>query len=71
MFCKKCGKELADDAKFCDQCGCQVNDAEPNLASDPILWRNIGIIVVVCLIAFLAVAIYNNGGIAVVFAFGK
>ena len=21
MFCKNCGKELANDAKFCDACG--------------------------------------------------
>lgn len=21
MFCKKCGKEIADDAKFCPSCG--------------------------------------------------
>ena len=24
MYCRKCGKELAQGAKFCDQCGCPV-----------------------------------------------
>lgn len=24
MFCKNCGKRLADDAKFCDGCGAQL-----------------------------------------------
>lgn len=26
MFCTKCGKELADDAKFCNSCGTPVQD---------------------------------------------
>lgn len=25
MFCSNCGKELADNAKFCDGCGSQIN----------------------------------------------
>ncbi len=24
MFCKKCGKEVQDDARFCPQCGTQI-----------------------------------------------
>jgi|GEM_PF-4857015 len=24
MFCKNCGRELKDDAKFCDNCGAKV-----------------------------------------------
>lgn len=27
MFCKNCGKELPDDAKFCNHCGAQQNSA--------------------------------------------
>lgn len=27
MFCQKCGKEIADDAQFCQFCGQQVNGA--------------------------------------------
>lgn len=71
MFCKNCGKEIADDAKFCDKCGCQVDGAESGLAEDPVLWRNIAIVVAICLAALLAVAIYNHGGIAVGVAFGR
>ena len=26
MFCRKCGKKLNDDSKFCDGCGCKVNE---------------------------------------------
>ena len=26
MFCKKCGKEIADDATFCSSCGTVVNE---------------------------------------------
>ena len=26
QYCRKCGKELADDAEFCDECGFQLND---------------------------------------------
>lgn len=28
MQCKNCGKELKDDAKFCDQCGTKVTEAD-------------------------------------------
>lgn len=24
MFCEKCGKELPDNARFCDSCGCEI-----------------------------------------------
>lgn len=30
MFCIKCGKELADDVKFCQYCGQQVGEAVKN-----------------------------------------
>ncbi len=29
MFCKKCGKEINDDAVVCVHCGCAVNDKKP------------------------------------------
>ena len=28
MLCKNCGKELRDDAKFCDQCGAKVTESD-------------------------------------------
>ena len=29
QYCRKCGKELADDAEFCEGCGFQLNE-NPN-----------------------------------------
>lgn len=29
IFCKKCGKPLPDDAKFCDNCGAEVEHSAP------------------------------------------
>lgn len=29
MFCKKCGKEINDDAVVCVHCGCSVEDKKP------------------------------------------
>lgn len=26
MFCKNCGKQICDDAKFCECCGTVIND---------------------------------------------
>lgn len=26
MFCKKCGVEIMEGAKFCASCGCKIND---------------------------------------------
>lgn len=71
MFCKNCGKEIANDAKFCEHCGCKLDGDDSTLAEDPVLWRNIAIVVGICLAALLAVAIYNHGGIAVGVAFGR
>ena len=28
MFCKNCGKEIADNAKFCEHCGAQLVEDE-------------------------------------------
>lgn len=32
MICKKCGKEISDDSKFCPICGCKVKNANDMLA---------------------------------------
>lgn len=29
MYCKYCGKEIADDSKFCQHCGSKQDDATP------------------------------------------
>ena len=31
MFCKNCGAQLADDAKFCDVCGAQTSAEQADI----------------------------------------
>lgn len=33
MYCKKCGKEIADDVEYCPGCGAAINVSELELAS--------------------------------------
>lgn len=33
MYCKKCGKEIADDIEYCPRCGAAINVSELELAS--------------------------------------
>ena len=35
MWCNKCGKEIADQAKFCNHCGAMLNNTQPRSASAP------------------------------------
>ena len=35
MFCKFCGNELAEDAKFCTKCGKIASDKEATAVSEP------------------------------------
>ena len=35
MYCRKCGTELAPDAKFCKKCGTAVRDGGPSPAAEP------------------------------------
>ncbi len=30
MFCKNCGNELENNAKFCSKCGCSVEEGNPH-----------------------------------------
>lgn len=42
MYCRKCGKELAADARYCSQCGTAVrgtNWEEVNVAADDLVSR--------------------------------
>ena len=36
MFCKKCGKELFDEAVICPQCGCATENSAPVQKSEQI-----------------------------------
>ncbi len=45
MFCRNCGKNLSDNAKFCDGCGTRVDTApapasQPSISTTPPLKRN-------------------------------
>ena len=35
MFCSKCGKEMADDAKFCASCGASVSGTQASRVEEP------------------------------------
>lgn len=35
MFCQKCGREISDQAKFCNHCGNPVNNAQPQQTAQP------------------------------------
>jgi RNA polymerase subunit RPABC4/transcription elongation factor Spt4 len=42
VYCKKCGKELSEDARFCSNCGTEVRGTyweEVNVAADDLISR--------------------------------
>lgn len=42
MYCKKCGNELAEEAKYCSQCGTEVKGShweEVSVAADDLIGR--------------------------------
>lgn len=53
MFCKKCGKEINDEAVVCIHCGCAVDDSQAKKLSDPEDKVNAGIIVGTVLIPLI------------------
>jgi len=39
MFCKKCGKEILDEAVICPNCGCATgNTVQNNIVTEPDAW---------------------------------
>ena len=63
MFCKKCGKKIEDNAKFCDECGtAQFSDKrrslETSLEKKVKLTRNVKICFVILLIGILLKQIF-------------
>ena len=69
MYCSKCGKEISDQAKFCNYCGAQMNNPQP--AQQPVQQTTapkrkskagkviLGILIAVA-VFFAAVYIYEN-----------
>lgn len=64
MFCTKCGKEIAEDSRFCTSCGCPINPSSatptsglPTVAAPKrkirTSWIVIGVVLVVLIIAIL------------------
>ncbi|TFH14721.1 zinc ribbon domain-containing protein, partial [Candidatus Bathyarchaeota archaeon] len=42
QYCRKCGKELEDDARFCQQCGTAVRGTyweDVNVAADDLIGK--------------------------------
>ena len=65
MYCKYCGKEIADDAKFCPECGGQITGPTPLLQVDPNMPKKkksgcgtCGLIALGVLIAFIALIFF-------------
>jgi hypothetical protein len=47
MFCKKCGKELSEEDRYCSQCGTEVKGThweEVNVAADDLIGQVKGLI---------------------------
>ena len=36
MYCKECGNQIADDSKFCANCGKQQNSIDVSIADEEI-----------------------------------
>lgn len=64
MFCTKCGKEIAEDSRFCTSCGCAIKPADtiPTIGSPTVVvpkrkirtsWIVIGGVIVILIIAIL------------------
>jgi hypothetical protein len=65
MYCKHCGKEIADDTKFCPECGGQITGPAPLLQVDPNMPKKrksgcgtCGLIALGVLIAFIALIFF-------------
>lgn len=71
MFCKNCGKELKDTAKFCPACGTQVEAGmnEKNASKQQLTGNNyfkpiiaIACVVVIAVIAIVVIMSKSSGG---------
>ena len=58
MFCSHCGKEIADDSKFCEYCGSIQKITKPNERKKKPITR--------CLIIFIVVLMVIGGSIATI-----
>ena len=60
MFCPKCGKQISDNASFCNGCGCSTsNNQKNNVGGERNVGKSIALIlagVAVIVIAIILVA---------------
>lgn len=61
MFCGKCGKEIADDSRFCASCGCAIGNSGPATVDTTVSKRKIklkwivwGIILLLLIVGILS-----------------
>ena len=61
MYCKHCGKEIADDSKFCQHCGLKITDSyvrnsrwndfivkHKKLSYSYLIWFSVNLIALAC-----------------------
>ena len=67
MYCKACGKEIHNDAQFCQFCGCKVDRIEvPNNNSGAeVVWKVFARIAKIVGIVSIPLAIYTWGLMAI------
>lgn len=63
MFCKKCGKEIPDDSKFCPYCSEKAGDEKKSKSNSPIIIACVAVIVaLLVVIAFMAGKLSDKKG---------
>ena len=67
MYCRNCGKELAEDANFCSFCGCNVLEAAPTSTNSgaEVVWKVFARISRITGIVSIPLAIYTFGIIGI------
>lgn len=59
MLCKKCGKNLPENVKFCPSCGNRIYEMIPNTGTDKVIKRkNILLITLLLIILILSAAVF-------------
>lgn len=67
MFCKKCGKELADNAKFCDGCGAVQDESSQvqQAVNTPVKKKSHGCLIAILIFVGIVIIVGIVGAIGV------